>query len=132
MPGSDPRRRFLINFYKFFFECVGREITYIGHEEEAIDLEWSSKTLEHTMRFSYVAYIIVSHGCRILDHWNGKLSPADASKVEAEVIEELSNLRSWLKEGRIAAEKNSNAEVLAMIEQADSLLDILDECLQSQ
>jgi hypothetical protein len=114
---SHPRRRLLLAWYSWWFNCVGREIRWVGKEDESLDLEWNSVTDGRTVRFSETAYHLLRNLSLLFDAWNCRRPAAQPSQIEQEIREFLPVLRRRLTEASRLIKKARAKDISAMIDQ---------------
>jgi hypothetical protein len=108
---------------------VGKEVPYRGREHLAVDQTWLSTIDSRDRTFSGFAYEYLSYTVE-LDGW---LSQApEATGQEQATLARLPYLRSLMIECKGACIADSNAAVLAMVEQVLTLLDLWEASIRER
>src|SRR5262245_23017116 len=129
LPREHIARQFLEAFIDCRINCVGREISYRGEAKGPIDQEWFSSTVNEMRRFSDFAYEYLSFDI-VLDGWL-QGSP-NLTNNELADLERIPHMRELMNECEDACLSARNKEVLALVRQVLSTLDLWDRCIRSR
>jgi hypothetical protein len=117
LPDSHPAKLLLFAQGQFRLDCVGKEIPWPGHEDEAFDQEWQSQLLGRVFRFSSFAYCIYYD--LILEEW--LTHPPYVTESEKWMLARIQCLDALLDECEHAAKNDENTRVLARVAQTREL-----------
>jgi hypothetical protein len=121
LPASHPAKLLLLAHGQCRRDCVGREIEYHGHEEEAFDQEWESQLLERRFRFSSYAYAFISFEL-ILDEW--LTHPGYVTESEKLAVASIPFHSILLDECEQAAKEGGNVRILERLAQVREWLEL--------
>jgi hypothetical protein len=127
LPEKHPARRVLIAQAECRRDCVGRELSWEGSNQQPIDQEWQAIATHRKWTFSgfaytFLAFDLILHGW--LDH------PRTIAPDEAGFLEKSPLMKALLAECQLAAQKNSNEPILQLIEQVGDFIDIWDNSVR--
>ena len=128
-PDFHPAKRLLLIHSQCRRECVGREIAFIGREDEAFDQQFTSQVDANPWRFSAFAYIHLSFTL-ILTEWLEH--PRYMTDDEQAVLANLPKLRMLLAECQAAAERDANSRVLELLPLPEAYCDAREASIRAR
>lgn len=114
LPDSHPAKLLLFAHWQCRRDCVGREIGYRGHEEEAFDQVWKSQLLGCGFSFSSYAYVFISFDL-ILEEW--LTHPSYVTESEKRAVAGVLFHGILLDECEQAAKEQGNVRILERLAQ---------------
>jgi hypothetical protein len=118
LPESHPAKMVLFAHGQCRRDCVGKEIPWPGHDDEAFDQEWQSRLLGHRFRFSDFAYAFISYDL-VIENW--LTHPPHVTEFEEWMVTRIRCLSALLDECEKAAKQDGNTRVLDKVSQIREL-----------
>lgn len=127
LPESHIARRTVIAHENCCRECVGQEVAWPGHGEDAFDQRWHSDLLQREFSFSSFAYCFISFNL-VMDEWIAH--PPQVTKAEVDGLSHLPLLQALVDECEAAARQDENVRVQRCVSQVREFLALWEESIR--